>query len=61
MKHGQGLIKIPGSSYNNLGGESYEGSWEEDKMSGYGQYKYANGAIYRGEWKQDKHHGKGEY
>ena len=61
MKHGQGKITIPGSSHSNLGAETYEGTWQEDKMCGYGVYKYANGAFYRGDWKDNKHHGKGQY
>lgn len=60
-KHGTGILKISGNPHTNLGAETYEGGWEEDKMSGYGVYKYANGATYRGEWKNNKHHGKGEY
>ena len=60
-KHGEGILKIPGASKDNMGAESYEGSWVEDKMCGYGVYKYANGAFYKGEWKDNKHHGRGEY
>lgn len=26
-KHGQGVLKVPGASSNNLGAENYEGSW----------------------------------
>ena len=29
-KHGEGVLKIPGSAGNNLGAETYEGSWSED-------------------------------
>jgi hypothetical protein len=41
--------------------EEYEGEWSNDKMNGYGVYKYASGAVYSGQWKNNKHHGKGEY
>ena len=46
MKHGQGILKIPGQGIHKLGGEEYEGSWVEDKMDGKGIYRYANGAVY---------------
>jgi hypothetical protein len=61
MKHGEGVLKVPGNSSNGLGEERYEGSWVEDKMDGNGVYHYACGAFYRGEWKNNKHHGKGVY
>lgn len=32
------------------GPESYEGSWEDDKMNGTGIYKFSSGAIYEGEF-----------
>jgi hypothetical protein len=35
---------------NEAGNETYEGSWFEDKMHGYGVYHYTSGAIYSGEW-----------
>lgn len=31
-------------------GDRYEGNWENDKMSGYGEYTYANGEIKNGIW-----------
>lgn len=61
MKHGEGILRIPGTASNNIGSESYEGSWSEDKMSGFGVYLYACGASYRGQWLENKHSGNGVY
>lgn len=41
--------------------ESYEGDWIDDKMYGFGVYKYCNGDIYEGEFVDNKHHGFGKY
>lgn len=41
-------MTIPGVSANQLGKESYDGNWEEDMMSGFGVYSYADGAAYKG-------------
>lgn len=61
MKHGEGvlLITVGNMSYER-GNEEYKGSWFEDKMEGYGTYKYTSGAKFTGEWKDNKHHGKGK-
>lgn len=39
-------------------GEEYRGTWSEDKMHGYGVYRYINGAIYSGEWVNGKQEGR---
>lgn len=38
--------------------EEYKGSWHEDKMHGFGIYKYISGAVYSGEWVLNRHEGK---
>lgn len=60
MKHGEGVLQITvGNMSYEKGNEEYKGSWVEDKMEGYGTYRYTSGAKYTGEWKANKHHGKG--
>mmetsp|Transcript_9362 Transcript_9362/g.13939 ORF Transcript_9362/g.13939 Transcript_9362/m.13939 type:complete len:289 (-) Transcript_9362:35-901(-) len=41
--------------------EEYEGEWLDDKMHGYGVYKYLSGAVYEGQFVEGKHHGRGVY
>lgn len=61
MKHGEGYLVHSSLNVNDSIREEYKGTWKEDKMDGFGIYKYISGAIYTGEWKEDKHHGKGVY
>lgn len=61
MKHGEGNLTHFGSMAREFGNESYSGSWANDKMEGYGVYKYTSGAIYYGDWKSNKQEGKGCY
>jgi len=58
VKHGEGNLTHAGTTAHEKGNEEYRGTWVEDKMEGYGVYKYTSGAIYSGEWKDGKHHGK---
>lgn len=48
MKHGEGVLKVPGTGPHKLGEESYTGSWANDMMDGFGTYKYGSGATYSG-------------
>lgn len=61
MKHGEGYIVHAGVTTGDSIREEYRGSWVEDRMEGYGVYKYISGAIYRGEWYNNKHEGYGYY
>lgn len=61
VRDGKGKIVHPSSDNSELGQESYEGDWKEDKMDGFGVYYYSNGDIYEGEWKDNLHHGNGKY
>jgi hypothetical protein len=44
-----------------IGGEKYEGNWENGKMHGQGTYYYPFGNKYEGNWKNGTMHGKGTY
>ena len=35
-------------------GETYDGQFSEDKIQGYGVYKWTDGRKYTGKWKQGK-------
>ena len=72
MRHGEGTLRhsgidlkflqvwfvnsIQGSSSETA--EEYRGTWAEDKMHGYGVYRYTSGAVYSGEWVKGKQEGK---
>lgn len=58
VKHGEGSLIHAGTTAHEKGNEEYRGTWFEDKMEGFGIYKYTSGAIYRGEWKDGKQHGR---
>ena len=58
VKHGEGTLTHAGTTAHEKGNEEYRGTWVEDKMEGYGVYKYTSGAIYSGEWKDGKQNGK---
>lgn len=58
VKHGEGTLTHAGTTAHEKGNEEYRGTWVEDKMEGYGVYKYTSGAIYSGEWRDGKHNGK---
>lgn len=61
MKHGEGYLVHSASSLTEATREEYKGSWHEDKMQGFGVYKYVSGAVYTGEWVENKHEGRGTY
>lgn len=61
MKHGEGYLLHSSSSISDITREEYKGSWKEDKMEGFGIYKYISGAVYTGEWVNNKHEGQGTY
>jgi hypothetical protein len=58
VKHGEGVLLHAGATSHEKGNEEYSGNWVNDKMEGYGVYKYTSGAIYSGEWRNGKQHGK---
>jgi hypothetical protein len=53
-KHGEGKM-----FYGT--GNSYIGSWEDDKPNGFGKKKWANGDVYEGTWAKGKQHGEGTF
>ena len=61
MKHGEGYLIHASSTLNDVTREEYKGSWLEDKMHGFGVYKYISGAIYTGEWQTGRQEGRGTY
>jgi hypothetical protein len=60
-KHGEGYLLHASSNISDITREEYKGSWKEDKMHGFGIYKYISGAVYTGEWVSNKQEGKGTY
>ena len=40
---------------------SYEGSWKENNMHGYGEYTWEDGRTYKGQYEDDKKQGFGVY
>ena len=61
MKHGEGYLVHAAASLHDVTREEYKGSWHEDKMHGFGIYKYISGAVYTGEWAHNLQEGKGTY
>ncbi len=53
LRHGTG-------TYTEMG-NTYQGAWEEDKMTGQGKFSYASKAVYEGQWKENKYDGEGKY
>ena len=47
-KHGHGKLTFAGTAASEFGNEEYEGDWEEDKMHGYGTYRFTSGSVYTG-------------
>ena len=41
--------------------EEYAGQWQNDRMHGYGTFKYLSGAVYEGEWSEGLQNGQGSY
>jgi hypothetical protein len=60
-KHGNGHLLHAPSGLHDITREEYKGGWKQDKMHGYGTYKYISGATYSGDWVGNKHEGKGTY
>jgi len=58
-KHGHGKIVFAGGQNSEFGNEEYEGDWEDDKMHGFGVYKFTSGAKYEGQWNHGEMHGIG--
>jgi hypothetical protein len=54
-KHGPGKLTFAG------GKASYDGIYNEDKMDGYGVFRFDDGDVYEGQWKNDMKHGHGKY
>jgi hypothetical protein len=61
IREGKGKVIHPSNDNTEVGQETYEGDWVNDKMEGYGIYHYSNGDIYDGEWKDNQHNGFGKY
>lgn len=61
VRHGYGKIIHPSTNNSSFGQEVYEGDWVEDKMHGFGIYKYSNGDTYEGEWRENLQEGLGKY
>lgn len=53
VRHGQGKMSF--------GPEHYDGGWENDCMSGQGDYQFSSGARYKGSFLNGSFHGQGEY
>ena len=54
MRHGEGKF------YYQDGG-MYDGTWNKNKMDGYGSLYYQSGELaYQGMWKEDQFQGKGK-
>jgi hypothetical protein len=53
-KHGKGVDYYPN-------GTRYDGEFDHNIRSGFGELIYEDGAKYRGGWKDNKQHGKGMY
>ena len=56
MRHGQGIY-IDGMAE----GQTYEGEWQDDTMTGRGVFRYASSAKYEGEFLKNLYHGHGIY
>ncbi len=52
-------MTIAGTTATEFGNEEYEGDWSEDKLHGFGTYKFTSGAVYTGMWEEGKMCGKG--
>jgi hypothetical protein len=61
VKQGYGMLIVPSSLPEQIGQESYEGNWEDDRMEGVGAYLYPDGSIYEGEWRNNQQHGRGVF
>lgn len=61
IRHGKGKLVTRGINGTNIGEESYEGNWANDKFNGYGEYHYSNGDIYKGEFVDGLFKGNGVY
>ncbi|RYH19681.1 hypothetical protein EON65_25695 [archaeon] len=53
IRQGQGKMSF--------GPELYEGGWENDSLSGEGEYRFSSGARYQGSFLYGSFHGQGEY
>jgi hypothetical protein len=40
VKHGEGTLTFAGTTSSEGGAEEYQGGWVNDRMEGYGVYKY---------------------
>lgn len=56
MYNGNGKIQIKSND-----GGSYEGSFKNGSIEGYGTFTYKNGDVYQGQFRQGIKHGKGQY
>ncbi|KPI85070.1 phosphatidylinositol-4-phosphate 5-kinase-like protein [Leptomonas seymouri] len=62
LKKKKRLLNGANIKYTFPSGATYEGSFKDGKIEGYGEYTYAQtGDVYTGEWKADQKHGQGTY
>jgi len=57
QKHGKGKWK---KRFNAVNCNTYEGSYENDKKNGLGNFTWESGNVYKGNYKEDERHGYGE-
>ena len=50
MRHGKGVMKW-------ADGSSYDGEWNQDKMTGQGKFNWPNGDECEGKWRDDLQEG----
>lgn len=58
-----GFANNPSQPYHSLGNEyyfSYDGSWKNGKMEGYGTYLFADHTTYEGRFHNNRPHGEGK-
>jgi hypothetical protein len=58
-----GFANNPSQPFKSLGNElffSYDGSWKNGKMEGYGTYLFADNTTYEGRFSQNRPHGYGK-
>ena len=52
--HGKGVLEC-------ANGDRYEGTWENNGLTGEGSVVHANGETFQGTWREHRKHGMGTY